>query len=87
MVILTPVAICIAFLLAPGDAHSSLMQTLHQARIAEPQLAARVLTQTFKLDAEGVRLADLRGFDAQERTEMSETRRADGPRGELTFAR
>ena len=53
MVILTPVAICVAFLLAPGDAHSPLMQTLHQARIAEPQLAARVLTQTFKLDAEG----------------------------------
>jgi hypothetical protein len=55
------------------------MQTLHQARIAEPQLAARVLTQTFKLDAEGLLwLTDLRGFDAQERTEMSETLRAEG---------
>ena len=51
---------------------------LDRARLAEPLLAARVLTQTLRLDVDGAWLADLEAFDADERAEMFAALRGEG---------
>ena len=56
----------------------TLAEALHQARIAEPLLATRVLTQTLGLDAEGPWLADVQAFDDGEREEMFAALRKEG---------
>ena len=57
----------------------TLAETLHQARITEPLLAARVLTlHTLGLDAEGPWLADVQAFDDGEHEEMFVALRKEG---------
>jgi hypothetical protein len=65
---------------SPPDAIIPLLPALKSARLAEPELAARVLTDTFKLGGsdDGVWLADLQAFDGPEREEMLEVLRGEG---------
>jgi hypothetical protein len=79
MAVLTAAIACLLLLLAPDHAHGgTVTDALDRARLAEPLLAARVLTQTLRLDADGAWLADLEAFDADERAEMFAALRGEG---------
>jgi hypothetical protein len=78
--------LCILALLSLAESSTPLSlqplaNALANARMVEPDVVARVLTEVVRIDptsAQGEWLADLRGFDASEWQELSNLMRAEG---------